>query len=222
MNRRGAPVSVVVVAQILFGVTLALGSMPSVQPMYAATSPVTIGGPFTLVTPDGTTVTDQTYRGKWLLVYFGFTYCPSSCPTTLLEVATALEKLGADAAELQPLFITVDPQRDTREVLEGYTWSFDSRIVGLTGTPQQIAAIAQEYGVYYATHRTGPGAEDYVIDHSTYLYLMDPYGQFVRAFDADESGDRIADAVRDLMAQSSESEGRRKRENGHAKMQGSK
>lgn len=221
MNRRGAPVSVVVVAQILFGVTLALGSMPSVQPMYAATSPVTIGGPFTLVTPDGTTVTDQTYRGKWLLVYFGFTYCPSSCPTTLLEVATALEKLGADAAELQPLFITVDPQRDTREVLEGYTRSFDSRIVGLTGTPQQIAAIAQEYGVYYATHRTGPGAEDYVIDHSTYLYLMDPYGQFVRAFDADESGDRIADAVRNLMAQSSESEGR-KRENGHAKMQGSK
>ena len=104
---------------------------------------MTIGGPFTLSTPDGTTVTDQTYRGKWLLVYFGYTFCPNSCPTTLLEVATALEKLGLDAAQVQPLFITVDPQRDTPKVMQQYTQSFDPRIVGLTGTPQQIAAAAQ-------------------------------------------------------------------------------
>jgi protein SCO1/2 len=222
MTRRRVPVGIALVAHILFGVTLAPGSMLSAEPTHADSSPVTIGGPFTLVAPDGTTVTDQTYRGKWLLVYFGFTYCPSSCPTTLLEVASALEKLGADAAEVQPLFITVDPQRDTREVLEDYTRSFDPRIVGLTGSPGQIAAIAKEYGVYYGTHRTGPGAEDYVLDHSTYLYLMDPRGQFARAFDADESGDRIADAVRKRMAQSGESGSRRNRENGHAKMQGSK
>ena len=79
---------------------------------------------------DGTTVTDQTFRGKWLLVYFGYTFCPNTCPMTLNEIATALEKLGADAAKLKPLFITVDPQRDTREVLEQYTQSFDPRIVG--------------------------------------------------------------------------------------------
>ena len=110
-------------------------------PARAATSAVTIGGSFTLSAPDGTTVTDQTYRGKWLLVYFGYTFCPNSCPTTLLEIAAALKKLGPEAANVQPLFITVDPQRDTPQVMRQFTQSFDPRIVGLTGTPQQIAAV---------------------------------------------------------------------------------
>jgi len=165
---------------------------------WATTSLVTIGGPFALVAPDGTTVTDQTFRGKWLLVYFGYTFCPNTCPMTLNEIATALEKLGTDATKMQSLFITVDPQRDTRAVLEQYTQSFDPRIVGLTGDPQQIDAVTKEYGAYAARHRTGPGPEDYVIDHSTYLYVMDPGGKFVRAFDANTSGDLIADALREL------------------------
>jgi protein SCO1/2 len=169
----------------------------------AATPPVTVGGSFALTASDGTAVTDQTYRGKWLLVYFGYTSCPNTCPMTLNEIATALEKLGTDAAEMQPLFITVDPQRDTRKVLEQYTQSFDPRIVGLTGSPQQIDAVTQEYGAYAVRHKTGPGPEDYVLDHSTYLYVMDPGGKFVRAFDADTSGDRIADALRELLAQPS-------------------
>jgi protein SCO1/2 len=186
--------------QTLSNIVFALALIMS-QLSWAATSPVTIGGPFTLIASNGTTVTDQTFRGKWLLVYFGYTFCPNTCPMTLNEIATALEKLGADAAKLKPLFITVDPQRDTREVLEQYTQSFDPRIVGLTGNPQQIAAVAKEYGVYWAAHKTGPGAEDYVMDHSSYLYVMDPEGKFVRAFDADTPGDRIADALRELMAQ---------------------
>jgi hypothetical protein len=86
----------------------------------ATTSAVTVGGPFTLSTLDGTTVTDQTYRGKWLLVYFGYTFCPSSCPTTLLAVSMALKKLGPDAAQVRPLFITVDPERDTPKVMQQY------------------------------------------------------------------------------------------------------
>jgi protein SCO1/2 len=184
----------------LFSVTFAMVLVTTVLPMRATTSPVTIGGPFTLVAPDGTTVTEQTYRGKWLLVYFGFTFCPDTCPTTLLEVAAALEKLGPDADKLQPLFITVDPLRDTPAVMGSYTQSFHPRIIGLTGTPQQIAAVAQEYGVNYARHRTGPGAEDYVMDHGTYLYLMDPHGKFVRGFDADTPGDRLAETVRGAMA----------------------
>ena len=207
MHRRDELVRRTVFAvQIATGVLFAPAPTMSAPQTHTATSTVTIGGPFTLVAPDGTTMTDQTYRGKWLLVYFGYTYCPNSCPTALLEVATALERLGADAAQLQPLFITVDPQRDTPDVMKDYTQSFDPRIVGLTGTPQQIAAVVQEYGAYHATHRTGPGAEDYVIDHSTYLYLMDPGGKFVRAFDADTSGDRIAETVRELMAQARERE----------------
>jgi protein SCO1 len=180
--------------------SIVLALLLMMRQLPAATSPVTVGGPFTLTAPDGTTVTDQTYRGKWLLVFFGFTFCPNSCPTTLIEIASALEKLGPDAAKLQAIFITVDPERDTPDVMGEYTRSFDARIVGLTGNPQQIGAVAQEYGAYYAPHKTGPSAEDYVMDHSTYLYLLDPRGEFVRAFDADASGDHIADAVRELMA----------------------
>ena len=195
----------------LFSVTFAMVLVTTVLPMRATTSPVTIGGPFTLVAPDGTTVTEQTYRGKWLLVYFGFTFCPDTCPTTLLEIATALEKLGPEADRLQPLFITVDPLRDTPAVMGNYTQSFHPRIIGLTGTPQQIAAVAQEYGVYYAPHRTGPAAEDYVMDHGTYLYLMDPHGKFVRGFDADTPGVRLAEAVRGAMAQARENASHRER-----------
>ena len=163
-------------------------------------SAVTIGGPFALSAPDGKTVTDQTYRGKWLLVYFGYTFCPNSCPTTLLEIATALKELGPDAAKVQPLFITVDPQRDTPKVMQQYTQSFDPRIIGLIGTPQQLAAAAQEYGAYYVPHRTGPGADDYVVDHSTYVYVMDPEGKFVRAFDSAPQAIVSLDALHKLFA----------------------
>jgi len=165
-----------------------------------ATAAVTVGGPFTLAAPDGETVTDQTYRGKWLLIYFGYTSCPDSCPTALLEIADALAKLGADAAKVQPIFITIDPQRDTPEVMGEYTQSFDPRIVGLTGTPQQIDSVTQAYGAYFMQRQTGPGARDYLMDHSIYIYLMNPHGEFARAFDTHWSGDRIADAMRELIA----------------------
>src|SRR6266446_7445446 len=96
-----------------------------------------IGGPFTLVATDGKTVTDQTYRGKWLFIYFGYTFCPDACPTALSNIGIALEKLGSEADKIQPLFITVDPKRDTLEVMADYLKSFDPRIVGLTGSQAQ-------------------------------------------------------------------------------------
>src|ERR1700757_3902655 len=191
MNRRRELIHLSAIWRSLCGAVLVAVLVISQPAARATTSSVTIGGPFSLTAPDGATVTDQTFRGKWLLVYFGYTFCPNTCPMTLNEIATALEKLGTDAAKMRPLFITVDPQRDTREVLEQYTQSFDPRIVGLTGNPEQIAAVAKEYGAYWAAHKTGPGAEDYVMDHSSYLYVMDPDGKFVRAFDADTPGDRI-------------------------------
>ena len=202
-RRRGCIRHSVLGLQTFSNIVFALALITGLLSWATTTSAVTIGGPFALIAPDGTTVTEQTFRGKWLLVYFGYTFCPNTCPMTLNEIATALEKLGTDATKMQPLFITVDPQRDTREVLEQYTRSFDPRIVGLTGSPQQIDAVTQEYGAYAARDKTGPGPEDYVIDHSTYLYVMDPGGKFVRAFDADTSGDRIADALRELLAQPS-------------------
>ena len=185
---------------ILLGALAVFGPFMCPPSSRATTSAVTVGGPFTLSTLDGRTVTDQTYRGKWLLVYFGYTFCPSSCPTTLLAVSMALKKLGPDAAQVRPLFITVDPERDTPKVMQQYIESFDPRIVGLTGTPQQIAAAVHEYGAYYVRHSIGPGPNDYVLDHSTYLYVMDPRGRFVRAFDPDASGDQIADVLHTLVA----------------------
>ena len=202
-RRRGCIRHSVLGLQTFSSIVFALALITGLLSWATTTSAVTIGGPFALIAPDGTTVTEQTFRGKWLLVYFGYTFCPNTCPMTLNEIATALEKLGTDATKMQPLFITVDPQRDTREVLEQYTRSFDPRIVGLTGSPQQIDAVTQEYGAYAARDKTEPGPEDYVIDHSTYLYVMDPGGKFVRAFEADTSGDRIADALRELLAQPS-------------------
>src|SRR6201997_4050709 len=184
----------------LSGVVFLMALVATVLSARAAPSPTIVGGPFTLVAPDGATVTDQTYRGKWLLVYFGYTFCPSSCPTTLLALSMALKKLGPDAAQVRPLFISVDPERDTPKVMQQYIESFDPRIVGLTGTPQQIAAAAHEYGAYYVRHSIGPGPNDYVLDHSTYLYVMDPRGRFVHAFDSDASGDQIADVLHTLVA----------------------
>jgi protein SCO1/2 len=182
--------------------TIALAAMLALSQQHLSAATVTIGGPFTLVAPGGTTVSEATYRGKWLLVFFGYTFCPNVCPITLLEVTVALQQLGPAASELQPLFISIDPDRDTPDVMAAYTQSFDSRIVGLTGTAAQIASVANEYGAYYDPHRTGPGPDDYVMDHSTYLYLMDPNGKFVRGFNADTPGTMIADKLREMMVRS--------------------
>lgn len=157
---------------------------------------VQIGGPFTLLDSNGQPVTDRTFRGKWMLVYFGYTYCPDVCPTTLNEMAEALDKLGPDAAKIAPLFITVDPERDTAAVLRNYVKAFDTRIHGLTGSPQQIAAVAREYRVFYQKSDPGKGAKDYLIDHSSLIYVMNPAGQFTAYFSHDMTADDIASGLR--------------------------
>ncbi len=159
----------------------------------------TIGGPFTLEDSAGKTVTDRDYRGKYMLVYFGYTYCPDVCPTTLNAVADALDKLGPKAKALRPIFITVDPQRDTPDVMKQYTMAFSPALIGLTGTPDQIARVAKEYRVYYAKHVTGPGPNDYSMDHSSIIYLMGPDGNFIAPIRADQSGDEMAAAIAKLV-----------------------
>jgi protein SCO1 len=159
-----------------------------------------VGGPFTLQDGNGRQVTDRDFRGKYMLVYFGYTFCPDVCPTTLNEVAGALDHLGGKAAKLQPIFITVDPKRDTVPVVKQYVEAFSPRLIGLTGSPEQIAQVAQEYRVYYAEHRTGPGPNDYSMDHSSILYLMGPDGRFVAPIRADESGEQMAADLEKLMS----------------------
>jgi protein SCO1/2 len=151
-----------------------------------------IGGPFALTDQQGRTVASRDLRGKFMLVYFGYTFCPDVCPTTLNDVSDAMDRLGARADRVQPVFITVDPKRDTPAALKQYITSFTPRLMALTGTPEQIAQVAREYRVYYAEHRTGPGPDDYTMDHSSILYLMGPDGNFVAPIRADESGAEIA------------------------------
>jgi protein SCO1/2 len=173
------------------------GARPPILSAYLTSA---IGGPFTLVDDNGQTVTDRTYRGKWLLVFFGYTHCPDVCPTTLNSLAAALRQLGPAAASVQPLFITVDPQRDTPRVLADYVRAFDPRIVGLTGTTEQIAAVAREYRVYFSADET-PEQRDYQLDHSAFVYVMDPQGKFVQLFGGATANDKIAAKLRQLMRQ---------------------
>jgi protein SCO1/2 len=158
-----------------------------------------IGGPFTLEDGGGKVVTDRDFRGAYMLVYFGYTFCPDVCPTTLTAVADAVERLGPDAGKLRPVFITVDPKRDTPPVVAKYAAAFGPGIIGLTGTPEQIAQVAKAYRVYYAEHRTGSGPNDYSMDHSSVLYLMGPQGDFIAPLRADQSGEEMASELRKLI-----------------------
>jgi protein SCO1/2 len=157
------------------------------SPLPSAEAP--IGGPFRLIAGDGRVVTDRDFRGKYLLVYFGYTICPDICPTTLQSVAAALDRLGAKADRLQPLLITVDPTRDTPPVLAQYAAAFSPRLIGLSGTPEQIAAVEREYRIYAAIRPAGGG---YAVDHSSALFLMGPDGRFIARLDPEASASEIA------------------------------
>jgi len=157
-----------------------------------------IGGHFALSTPDGRRVTDTTFRGKWLLVYFGYTSCPDVCPTTLSAMALALDKLGPLADKVQPVFITVDPERDTAKIVGEYVKDFDPRFVGLVGSPQEIGTAAEQFHVYYRVRQLGNN--EYVVDHSSFIYLIDPNGAFVRLLTGDLPGHQLADELRKLMS----------------------
>jgi len=156
-----------------------------------------IGGPFELVDHTGRPVTEADYAGKFLLVFFGYTYCPDICPTTLNTVALTMQTLGDDAAMVQPLFVTIDPERDTPQVLADYVALFDANIVGLTGTQEQIATIAKAYRVHYRKAEIEGDPDNYLMDHSTIVYLMAPDGSFISIFRHDDPPDDIAAAIAD-------------------------
>jgi protein SCO1/2 len=125
-----------------------------------------------------------------MLVFFGYTYCPDVCPTTLAVMASAFDKMGKRADRIAPLFISVDPKRDTPEKLKTYLASFSPRFVGLTGSPDAIASVAKEYRVYYREHQEENGS--YTVDHSGIIYLMDPDGAFVTNYSLDTAPDALA------------------------------
>jgi cytochrome oxidase Cu insertion factor (SCO1/SenC/PrrC family) len=148
---------------------------------YGATA---IGGRFALLDQYGALRRDSDFRGKLMLVYFGYTYCPDACPTALQKMSEALDQLGAAADAVQPIFISVDPERDTVAQMKLYAQNFHPRLLALTGTPQATAAAARAYRVYFAKV-TPKGDDDYLIDHSSLVYLMGRDGRYLAHFGPD-------------------------------------
>jgi len=159
-----------------------------------------IGGPFTLVDQRGRTVADTDLHGRFLLIYFGYTFCPDVCPTSLVRNTEALEMLGSDAEAIVPVFITVDPERDTPEVMNDYADFFHPRMIALTGSEEQVAAAAKAYRVYFSkVQEPGADADDYLVDHTSITYLMGRDGRFVTHFRHDMGPEAMAEKLRELL-----------------------
>jgi protein SCO1/2 len=159
-----------------------------------------VGGPFTLTNQDGRRVTDQDFRGKYMLIFFGYTYCPDVCPSELQVMSAALDQMGPEADKIQPIFITIDPERDTADTLKIYVSNFSPRMVGLTGSDEDIAAVAKAYRIYYAKAKGTENQKDYLMDHSTILYLMGPDGKFVKHFTYGTEAKGLAEALRQAIS----------------------
>ena len=159
--------------------------------------PVAFGGPFMLTDHTGMARTQADFHGRHMLVYFGYTYCPDICPTTLQSMIAALDELGPLAERVQPVFVTVDPGRDTPEVLADYVAAFHPRLIGLTGSESEIRAAARVYRVHRRKVVTADGdAEDYLVDHGSLTYLMGPDGGFVTLFPFQTGPERMAEVLR--------------------------
>ena len=166
-----------------------------------STGKADVGGPFQLVNQDGRAVDQTILNGKWTVVFFGFTFCPDVCPTTLQTLAATKRELGPQGRDLQVVFITIDPQRDTPAALKEYLASTGlPEAIGLTGTPEQIDSTAKAYRIFYA--KKGEG-DDYTMDHSTSAYLMNPKGEFSRALAYGMTSSQKAQVIRDAMRQGS-------------------
>lgn len=152
------------------------------------------GGPFTLTDHTGKKVTEKDYNGQWRLMYFGFTFCPAICPTELAKMTKALNAVGDKANKITPLFITIDPERDTVDVMKGYVASFHPRLIGLTGTAEQIKKVAKEYKIYYAKV-DDPAMTEYTMDHSSFIYFIDPDNNLRAIIRAGDDAGVLAEAI---------------------------
>jgi len=155
-----------------------------------------VGGPFELTDHTGRVRTQRDFRGQLMLVYFGFTYCPDICPTDLQAIGQALDKLGREADSVQPLFVTVDPERDTAQHLAEYVPLFHPRLIGLTGSPDAVRKAADAYKVYFAKVPVGKETGDYTVDHTAFIYLMDRDGNYLGFFPPGTTADRMVEIIR--------------------------
>lgn len=153
-----------------------------------------IGGPFNLINHDGKSVTENDFKGKWTLIYFGFTHCPDICPDELQKLAAAIDKIKVKSGfEIVPVFISVDPERDTVEQVGEYVKEFHPKLIGLTGDPDEVKKAARAYRVYYM--KTEEEGSDYLVDHSIIMYLMDPNMEFVKFFGKNNDVDALTEGI---------------------------
>ena len=155
---------------------------------------------FELTDHQGKVQTDEDFAGRWMLVFFGFANCPDVCPTTLAEVAAVMDGLGSNAAQVQPLFISIDPERDTPEQLAGFVPAFDANIIGLTGTADQIRRTSETFRVYYEKIEEAASPNGYTMGHSSQLFLFDPQGGYVGAWTYGTSAEEILSDLKARMS----------------------
>jgi cytochrome oxidase Cu insertion factor (SCO1/SenC/PrrC family) len=191
-----------IAAGLVFGALAAVAIVPAARdrlfsPLQSASfGRALVGGHFSLLDQTGKRVSDQDFRGRFLLVMFGFTYCPDVCPSELQVIAAALDKLGPNAARVVPLFITVDPERDTPSQLATYLKSFDPRLIGLTGSAEEIATATKAYRVYVRKAADPKSTAGYTMDHSALIYLMGPDGAYRTHFAPGIGVDALAERIK--------------------------
>lgn len=159
-----------------------------------------VGAPFTLTDQNGNARSLADFRGKLVLLYFGYTFCPDVCPTDLIAIGRLVQALGKDGGAVQPVFVTLDPERDTQEILRDYAAAFHPRFVALRGSEQETRRIATAYKVYYEKVKP-PGSSVYVIEHTAFIFLLDRRGNYVAFFPPGTTVDRMAVMVRETLAQ---------------------
>lgn len=169
-----------------------------IVPAFDVGSP-SVGGPFSLLDHDGRRVTDRDYSGKILIVYFGFMHCPAICPTELQAIAAAVDLLGPAGERVQPLFVTIDPERDTAPLLKEHVALFHPRLIGLTGSAEEIAAVAKAYRVYYKKVQEPDSQAGYTMDHSGLVYVMDAAGRSAAIFRPGVAPEALAQRIRALL-----------------------
>ena len=187
----------VVLMAALAVAALALTQWPAQGPIGSGTA--LIGGPFTMVNHKGATVTEKDFLGHYTIYFFGYTFCPDVCPTELQVLAAAMKELGPEADKIIPVFVSIDPERDTPAVIGGYVSNFDPRLVGLTGSPGQVATMARAFHVFYQKVPDPKTPKDYSMDHSSIIYVMGPDGKFVNHFPYTTDAKNLAEDLKKML-----------------------
>ena len=193
---------IILLLSILFlclGVIVYLLAMPAEKQSSSFQTTLDIGGVFTLTNQNNERVSSDIYKDKYKIIYFGFTFCPAICPTELQKISTALDLLGDKASNIQPIFISVDPERDTPAVLKSYVSNFPHNLTGFTGSTNDIEKVKKQFRIY-AARVQDKSSNEYTVDHSSYIYLLDKDSKMVDLYNHDDTSEVIANRIKKILA----------------------